>query len=510
MPKQIRIAVTILATIVPAFRGRVFVASYCLAALSIVNSIPASASDLKGNVQEYSTGTDASTGSMSGGAFDFGHALDGVAGSTNINAGTSKSGSSPSLSGNATETRLNGSGTFLEGGTKADESLKNRLRVIKGIPDSLPGNQFPLQVEQFNGSRSTNSRMPPSWSSPAPVQNWDHYGRPIGGSIPPISSYTMTPRNGVTTYRPGMEMTPTTINGVMTFSPGYSITGSSYGGISHGNGITTFDTAYDVSGATTRSGVTSWIPGWGSISGIAGNISGWMSSAPFSFHGVTSYLKGDGESTIYSATANTNQAGTSEHMSTSKNGVTCWSPGYEVQISSAGLTKESLGGVWSAPGGVRREPGLIATTEALPSPQYFVQPVVGEGPLMARAQTLPGIEVGAVTWEQWYKTVARAIYSRWRYAEVAPGVAKVRVTVLRNKEMAARVVDFVPVLGVDRNADNEKTFREAALKAVNSVESYEIPPFPKGVDSPQVSFDVEMKRTVEGDAGFDISSGRSD
>lgn len=508
MPKRIRTAVTILAAIVPTSRGRVFVASCCLASLSIANAIVVAASDLKGNIQEYATGTDASTGSMSGGAFDFGHALDGAAGSTNINVGASQN-DSASLRGNATETRLNGSGTFLEGGLKEDESLRNRLRVIKGIPDSLPGNQFPLQVEQFRGSRSINSRMPPSWSAPAPVQNWDHYGRPIGGSIPPISSYTLTPRNGVTTYQPGLEMTPTTRNGVMTFSPGYSISGSSYGGISHGNGITTFDTAYDVSSATTRSGVTSWIPGWGSIAGLGGNISGWMSSAPFSFHGVTSYLKGD-DSTIYSATVNTNQAGTSEYMSTSRNGVTCWSPGWEVQISSAGLTKETLGGLWSAPGGVRRDPGLIATTEALPAPQYFAQPVVGEGPLMARAQTMPGIEVGVVTWEQWYKTVARAIYSRWRYAEVAPGVAKVRVTVLRNREMAARVVDFVPVLGVDRDADNEKTFREAALKAVNGVASYEIPPFPKGEDSPQVSFDVEMKRTVEGDAGFDVSSGRSD
>lgn len=310
------------------------------------------------------------------------------------------------------------------------------------------------------------------------------------------------------TYQPGMEMTPTTVNGVMTFSPGYSITGSSLG-ISNGHGITTFDTMADVSAFSTRSGVTSWAPGWGTITGLGGNFSSWMSSAPFSFHGVTSYMKGD-EGTIYSATAHATKPGTSEYLTTSSNGVTCWSPGYEVQISSAGLTKETLGGVWSAPGGVRPQPGLIATTQALPSPQYFTQPVVGEGPMMAQAQILPGIEVGAVTWEQWYKTVARAIYSRWRYAEVMPGLAKVRVTVLRNRELGARVVDFVPQLGVDRNADDEKVFREAALKAVKSVESYEIPTFPKGIDSPQVSFDVELKRTVDGDNGFEVSSGRSD
>lgn len=478
---------------------RAFAVSCCLAAISLAVGTGVSASPLQGKIQEYGSGAD--SGSVSGGAFDYGRVPDGLAGSSNLNSGAS------ALKGNATETRLNGSGSFIEGGIKDDESLKHSLKVIKGIPDSLPSNQYPLQVEQFRGSRSTsNPRRPPGWSPPA--QTWDHYGRPIGGSIPPIYSYTLTPRNGVMTYQPGLEMTPSTRSGVMTFSPGFTVSGSS-SGISRGNGITTFDTVVDVSAISTRSGVSSWVPGWGTISG-PGDIYAWMKSTPFSFHGVTSYTRGGGESTIYSADSHATKPGTSEYMSTSHNGITCWSPGYEVQISSAGLTKETLGGIWSAPGGVRPQPGLIATTEALPRPQFFVQPVIGEGPLMARAQTLPGIEVSVVTWEQWYKTVARAIYSRWRYAEVAPGVAKVRVTVLRNRELAARVVDFVPVLGVDRNADNEKAFKEAALKAVNSVESYEIPPFPKGVDSPQVSFDVDMKRSVEGDSGFDVSSGRSE
>ncbi|HMX45378.1 MAG TPA: hypothetical protein PKC93_05465, partial [Candidatus Obscuribacter sp.] len=70
----------------------------------------------------------------------------------------------------------------------------------------------------------------------------------------------------------------------------------------------------------------------------------------------------------------------------------------------------------------------------------------------------------------------------------------------------AQVVDFIPAEDVRRDVQVETNFRQTALKAANSVQTYDIPGFPPGSNNKSVSFDIELKRTADGPTGFSILS----
>ncbi|MBK9143322.1 MAG: hypothetical protein IPM23_12540 [Candidatus Melainabacteria bacterium] len=165
-------------------------------------------------------------------------------------------------------------------------------------------------------------------------------------------------------------------------------------------------------------------------------------------------------------------------------GAVAFSPGYQVHVSVPGSTREGLGGSWSAQESSAK----------------------GAAGLNASPLLLKGISARPVTasWQQWFRLTAGAIYARWKHAEVGPGTAHVQVTVTVNQDISGIVEDFTPAEGVERDVKAETEFREAALRSVDLISRYEIPRFPRGSDRKKVVFNVELRRTVTGEAGFDV------
>jgi hypothetical protein len=179
------------------------------------------------------------------------------------------------------------------------------------------------------------------------------------------------------------------------------------------------------------------------------------------------------------------------------NGVVTYVPGYEVSISTVGMQKETVGTLWSVP---EIKP-LVAVAGRVSGTNTFGQLLAPDThPLLAKAQLFPNLiprDTKGMDWKLWYDRVSAAIYGRWKYADVGPGTATVRVTVRDDKQVHAEVIDFEPAPDVARDATAETAFRETALHAVNLVTTAEIPNFPANANTTEVKFDVEMRRLAE-------------
>jgi hypothetical protein len=249
----------------------------------------------------------------------------------------------------------------------------------------------------------------------------------------------------------------------------------------------------DVTSYSTRSGVTSYAPGY-EISAVS------------SQHGVTAYNPG------YQVS-----------ISTARDGIVCWQSGYETYEMTPGLTRERLGGLYftrdkqSLPEGLRATPGKLV----LGRMPIFVQPEAipmnhtsGTAGMTATGLLLPQLRNldTNLTWKRWYDKIGEAIYSRWQYADVVPGIAHVQVEVTRNRDLFAQVVGFDTArFAAQPEVDSQKAFCEAAVGAVDRVSKFEIPEFPAdAADVSKVTFYVDMKRTVDSAGGYAVaSSGKS-
>ncbi|MBX9940018.1 MAG: hypothetical protein K2Y32_12230 [Candidatus Obscuribacterales bacterium] len=196
----------------------------------------------------------------------------------------------------------------------------------------------------------------------------------------------------------------------------------------------------------------------------------------------------------------------------SREGIVTWAPGYEVTVTVPHTVNDSLGGKWTtnmtalgatAKGGNFRLP--VDTNPVFVNMQRVPEEET------ATTLMLPALEKAAVAvspnWGQWYKDVAKAIYSRWQYADVGIGTAVVQVKVNQVHDLQAQVVDFRAAPDVARNVKIETQFREAALKAANSVKYYDIPGFPAGSNQKEVTFNIELKRAADGPGGFRVVKG---
>jgi len=106
----------------------------------------------------------------------------------------------------------------------------------------------------------------------------------------------------------------------------------------------------------------------------------------------------------------------------------------------------------------------------------------------------------STTWPQWYRAVAKTIYTHWQMVNVCPGTAKLEVTVKANHEISAQVINFTPAADIERNVPKETEFRELAVRIVDQLSFAEIPDFPNPPTN-QVVFDIDLKRTVDGPTG---------
>ncbi|MCC6978139.1 MAG: hypothetical protein IT343_07445 [Candidatus Melainabacteria bacterium] len=422
------------------------------------------------------------------------------------------------LTGGAEQKVLTGgtSTRLLNGSIKDDAALNPSLILLPGAADKarrLNGGidgRAPMagQVNQFSG----NQHFFPGQATPTP---FGRPGNPLNAAagwqthpIPPISSYTLTPRNGVMTFDPSYSITPGTVTkGVTEIAPRYE---SRH--VQSRDGVTSYVPGYEVT-RSASSGSASNVQMFGPGMGLRGNGPFVGAFGPFKTQadpitksGVTSYVPGYETKKVAETASNISDytpGGTLRH-SQSRGGVVTYAPGYEVSIMVPGYKKETLGGQWSAPTAT----GLLANAGKLKTGGgEFAEPVIAqEEPLHANALLMPSLNATvAPSWDDWYHRVAGAIYARWQSVDVGPGVAVVRVTVTKDRDLSAQVEDFQPADSVARNVDSETYFKQNALNAVQLVKQYEIPKFPANADLPRVTFDLEMKRNVESKPGFDVA-----
>jgi hypothetical protein len=197
------------------------------------------------------------------------------------------------------------------------------------------------------------------------------------------------------------------------------------------------------------------------------------------------------------------QASASPYIPT-RGGITAL-PGYEVSYSAPGVTKQTLGGRWSAGSAATAAPAsLSAVAGALPRTKMFVQALPVPVSYMARPGLLSSIAANqkVADWPTWYKVVANAIYSHWQTLDVCPGTAHLEVTVQAGHDVSGRVTDFTPAPDIERNTAAETLFRETAVGAVDRVGYFEVPDFPTKTKA--VVFDIDLKRTVDGPTGVTV------
>lgn len=417
----------------------------------------------------------------------------------------------------------------LQGGIKDEAVLHPSLTVIPAgvksqapLRGSLDSNylQASTSVIQLSGNHFTSGQptyaLPPTgqytpqlnaqipYSSYGPIRTYGEHG-----IIAPISTYKQDLRTNITSVGPQMSSTPS-----------YSA-----------KGITTWGTPQPAAtpALSTHEGITTYVPGY-EVKTVSRPSS--LVTAYHCMHGNLPFLC-PGHCTIlpgYSAThqdykvdsirgADSTTPGSSTVVSTgnqvqvvsSREGVVTWAPGYEVKVTVPHTEKETLGGMWSTkplPEALSARPGSLALKTPIDPVFVNIQRVPEEQ--SATALMLPQLEKANVAispnWGDWYKQVARAIYSRWQYADVGVGTAVVKVRVDTAHRVEAQVVDFIPAEDVRRDVQVETNFRQTALKAANSVQTYDIPGFPPGSNNKSVSFDIELKRTADGPTGFSILS----
>jgi hypothetical protein len=470
----------------------------------------ASQTALTGGASQTALTGGASQTALTGGASQT--ALTGGASQTALTGGASQT----ALTGGASQTQLKGNAasttlstrvkhTALQGGIKDDASLNPSLKLLKPATEKgqplLPGSGtfIPGQVTQISGHTTSGPLAPilqPTTAQPG------IYQRPMSGTIPPLSTYTMTRNNSRMWVAPGYEVTPANTSRSTAFVPPTSSSSAS----ATQKGVTTWVPGFDVTSISQIAGATaSTLAGRGIGTGIAAYLPQYevhkvtVSSPPMSFDpvaatqkGVTAFAPG------YEVTV----------ISHSK-GVVSWTPGYELSKLAQGAYQETLSGVWhtGAP-----TPALLAHQGVLQQPQFtkiLTGLPTGPAPMMATGLLLPQLRAQAVeklTWDEWYKRVARAIYCRWQYAEVGPGSATIRMVVTKDRDISCQLIDFTPAADIKRDVAAETLFRESAVKAVNMVTKFEIPDLPQPLDADKVVFDLDLKRVVDGPVGVDVAS----
>lgn len=395
------------------------------------------------------------------------------------------------------------SARVLEGTVKENASLNPSLKVLPApertptLPAFTKQDLFPLDADlvEYKGAARYDGGRP----APHPTNSTSASNGRTRGVIPPISNYTLVPRNAILWVAPDLEVTSLSEQRTLTsgIAPNQRKTPIM------NKGVTTWADDYDAVSTNsnerprpaaipmTDQGVTSWQPGYEVVRPVSLQMLANQHEINRTASMNIASIRSPGEQQVSTVI--------------SHNGVVCWTPGYEVSVETPGLIKTSLGGMWCAPNhsssSAQSLSGGRTLLELVPAP---LSPGMVAAPLL-----LPELRSKAAApsadWTSWYKCIAKAIYSRWQTVQVGPGIATIRVSITRERNLSCRVVDFQPAKGAQRNGIYETVFREAALTAVKDVRTFEIPEFPPSPPREAVTFDVELKHTIDGPVGIDIS-----
>ncbi len=371
-----------------------------------------------------------------------------------------------------------GTGDVLQGGVKNESHLNPSLQLTPGFrgtaeyglrPSTPNASDGPVQYKGNVRIGSPLSAAAQTNNSPTELLGGSIRGAAGGmqGIILPISSYNRTPAGGVINYVPGSYLT----------APEHYKT--------IGRGVTVLAPELAVSAMPTM------MPALLGPGKFASGTVGQMLQIQMIAPGVNT--TGNIKATVPSSDAGY----------ITRRGVTT-AAGYEVSITPPGMSKETLGGRWSTKGALPLS--LSAVPGTLQSQRIFtrIEPA-GE---IAHAGLLTQLQANrtCTSWPEWYRAVARSIYSGWQTADVCPGIAKLEVTVKADHEISGRVIDFIAADGMARNIPRETAFRETSVKTVNRTGYFEIPDFPDSKVK-QVVFDIDLKRTVDGPTGVTVVPG---
>jgi hypothetical protein len=183
------------------------------------------------------------------------------------------------------------------------------------------------------------------------------------------------------------------------------------------------------------------------------------------------------------------------YTATPKNGIMIWQSGY----GTSRLPQRSILSTLSnlrpnTQGSGQQTPlQLLNTRSKLLSPQAWSMPE-----LRATQFVLPEMHaVAPVSWDEWYRRVARAIYDLWKQSSVGPGKATVLINVWNTHNVDCKIVDFSPALDTKRDAQAEEQYREAIVHAVTAFDGANLWEFPIAAVRPKrIAFDMEFTHAV--------------
>jgi hypothetical protein len=178
-------------------------------------------------------------------------------------------------------------------------------------------------------------------------------------------------------------------------------------------------------------------------------------------------------------------------VSPPSSGIMTWAPGYDSAIVTQAQPLE----VGAAVHGVLRGDQALAA-----------RPLVSQFRSTPRLLTelLAPKEKRSVSWDEWYKRVCRTVYDQWLLDDTGPGKACIHVTAWSSRDIECKIVDFSPASGTLRDSVQESSFREAALRAVRSLDRCLVLEFPTQFLQTKVDFDLDISRAVDGPFGCQV------
>jgi hypothetical protein len=376
----------------------------------------------------------------------------------------------------------------LQGGIKQGAPLRPALIYDKGGLSGSASSAKPFSldanVDQFKGgghlggSSFNVEQIAPRTPIVMPTRR---------GVIPPISSYRLMPGASTVWYAPGtaapVELRPADSASSYAARAGVNEPGYSLTAVQGRRGFSVDRTDWLTLVPLGRAGVTCWSSEYAVFYNSVQTARSWQN-----VWSLTSAVAGkttDAEVEVV-------------RPQVAKEGVIAWAPGYEISVKRDTWSKETLGGAWSAPADVTP---LLATAKRI---ALTDRPLQGKGFLSG---SMLNANAGLLSADQWYERVSQTIYARWKNADVGPGQANMHVTVMRDGRISGYISEFVS-LTEQHDLSAEAAFKDAALRAVDSVYPNELPPFPTSFSQSRIEFDMQLKRTVDGPGGVEAATSK--
>jgi hypothetical protein len=193
---------------------------------------------------------------------------------------------------------------------------------------------------------------------------------------------------------------------------------------------------------------------------------------------------------------------------TPRNGTMIWDPNYAVRkVPVAELQRRNLNLSLDLPGSTNLQLSNPATSIKrleFSAPQPTPPPPPAE--LKAVQFEIPEAKLPPpANWDEWYRRVAKAVYEQWKQKAIGPGKSTLTVTVFNTHNVDAKVVEFIPAEGANRDGKAETTFREASIMSITNLDGLPLWEFPVAKTVPKkIAFDMEFDHSVGEPAGVTV------